>query len=48
MSSVTPASGWSRLKRIAEFWPYILVAVSIIGLALKLYKGTIQGIQVSH
>jgi len=27
--------------RIAGFWPYILVAVSIIGLDLKLYKGTI-------
>jgi hypothetical protein len=38
---VTLASGSSRLKRIAEFWPHILLAISIVGLALKLYQGTL-------
>jgi len=29
-----------ELKRIADRWPYILLAISIIGLALKIYRGT--------
>jgi hypothetical protein len=32
-------SGRTKLMRIAEFWPYILVAISIVGLALRLYRG---------
>jgi hypothetical protein len=40
MSGVTPASLSSRLKRIAELWPYILVVISIVGLALRVYRGT--------
>jgi hypothetical protein len=41
MSTLTPARDSSRLKRIAELWPYILIALSIVGLALKLYRGAL-------
>jgi hypothetical protein len=39
MSTHAQAKDISRLKRMAELWPYILVALSIVGLALKLYRG---------
>ena len=41
MSTHVPARDSSRLKQMAELWPYILIALSILGLALKLYRGTL-------
>jgi hypothetical protein len=38
LSSLTPAT---RLKRIAELWPYILLPISILGLAVRVHRGTI-------
>jgi hypothetical protein len=40
MTSLMRAAN-SRIKRIADKWPYILIAISLVGLALKLYRGTI-------
>jgi hypothetical protein len=31
----------SRVKRVVSFWPYILLAISLIGLILKLYRAII-------
>jgi hypothetical protein len=38
MSSITRTSN-SRIKQLADLWPYILLAISLVGLALKLYRG---------
>ena len=36
----TTGIGGSRLRRLAEMWPYILVAIAVIGVAIKVYRGT--------
>ena len=40
MSDITPAKEISRLKRIAKLWPYIVIAGSLLGLAVRVYRGT--------
>jgi hypothetical protein len=40
MRAVVPAKGTTRLKQIAQLWPYILIAMSLVGLVLRFYRGT--------
>jgi len=40
MSTHTPANYTSGLKRLVWLWPYILIAISLAGLAFRLYRGT--------
>ena len=40
MRSRVPAIGTTRLKRIGAFWPYILIVISILGLAIRIWRGT--------
>ena len=40
MSSIT-RTGISKFKQMAGLWPYVLLVLSLLGLALRLYRGTI-------
>lgn len=40
MSSMTNM-GTPKFRRIAGLWPYALLALSLLGLALRLCRGTI-------
>ena len=38
MRAVIPGRGTTSLRDITELWPCILIAVSLIGLAVRLYR----------
>ena len=41
MKLIRPLREESILKRLADLWPYILIAISIIGLVFRLFRGTL-------